>query len=454
MARSDDPSRRIALEILSRISSRDAWAEPLLASAFRGNPILDGRDRAFVTEIVYGTLRWRGRIDRVLGTYSNIPLHRIDPGLLDLLRMGVYQILFLDRVPDSAAVDESVELAKTRARNRGAAGFVNALLRRVARERGAIDYPNPDSDPVGHISTTLSHPDWIVRRLADQFDTDDARRICEANNEVPRTFVRVNTLRARREDLICALQSEGVVCGPCTFSPEGIEVMYAPIPIAETDALRKGLLYIQDEASQLISRILAPEPGGQVLDLCAAPGGKATHIAQLMEDRGLIVAVDINPRKLRSLERTTKRMGVTSVRAMAADGTGGLPFGPEPVFDAILVDAPCSGIGTLRRNPERKWRLRPEDIVGLAGLQQRLLLCAARWLKPAGVLVYSTCTLFREENDLVVEAFLAKGGFDLEGVADSLPETCRGLVDEGGMFRTYPEAHGMDGFFAARMRRR
>ena len=454
MASPLDLPRSVALDILTRVTATDAYAEPLLDAALENNRVLDRRDRAFITELVYGTLRWRGRLDWAIRSASNVPLDRIEPDVLDLMRMAAYQILFLDRVPDSAAVDESVEMVKTRSRGKRAAGFVNAILRRIAREKDRIAWPEAASDPAGYLSVILSHPDWLARRLAEDFGPEAAARLCEANLSIPIVFVRANTLKTDRDALARLLAGEGVDTKPCIYSPDGLVVIGAAKPVFRTDAFAQGLLYIQDEASQLVSRLLAPEPDAQVLEVCAAPGGKTTHLAQLMEGRGRIVAIDIHPRKLAVLAGTCGRLGIGSVLPLAADGAVALPLRDGEAFDAILVDAPCSGVGTLRRNPERKWRLDPAEIGPLARLQGRILRSAAERLKPGGVLVYSTCTLLREENEAVVEEFIEEENFELAPPPEAFPEECRGLVGEGGIMRTYPETYGMDGFFAARMRRR
>jgi len=424
---------------------------PLFDDLVMEDPLLTDLDKAFVREIVYGVLRWRGRLDWVISAYSRIKPSRMERAVISILRIGVYQLLFMDRVPPPAAVDESVELAK-RLRKKECAPFINGILRGIAEERKKVSYPDLQNDPLDHIATLYSHPRWMVRRWVDQWGVDETIALCQADNQIPPLTVRVNTLKVSREEISNRLRDERIAATPTPFSSVGL-LIKAPPPLTAWGPLQEGWLQVQDEAAQLVSMLLAPQPGERVLDLCAAPGGKTTHLAELMQDQGEIVAVDVSPTKLQLVQENCRRLGISIVKARALDATAPLPF-PPGSFDRVLVDAPCTGLGTLRRNPDGKWRDREADIPRLQKLQGTILARAATMVKREGILVYSTCTLTPEENEGVIEAFLSgQKEFLHEDASSLLPIGCEGLVDDKGYLHTLPHLHGMDGFFAARMRR-
>jgi 16S rRNA (cytosine967-C5)-methyltransferase len=447
-----DRARTKALDVLIRWEKRGSPMDPLFDEMVREDPRLTDLDKAFVREVVYGVLRWQGKLDWIISVYSRIKLHRMERAVITILRMGAYQILFMDRVPPSAAVDESVKLAKGTKKG-DAVPFVNGILRGIAEGRKEVSYPDLQTDPLGHIATLYSHPLWMVRRWVDQWGVEETISLCQGNNQIPPFTVRVNALKGGREEVITKLRNEKRGATPTTFSPVGI-VIQDPPPFHTWDLLQEGWLQVQDEAAQLVSMLLAPQPGERVLDLCAAPGGKTTHLAQLMENQGEIVAMDVSQAKLELLRENYRRLGITIVQTMTHDATTPLPF-PRASFDRILLDVPCTGFGTLRRNPDGKWRLKEADIPRLQQLQRTLLTQAATMVKKEGVLVYSTCTMTSKENEGVIEAFLSeKEEFHLEDASPSLPSGCEGLVDSTGYLRTLPHRHGMDGFFAARIIRR
>jgi 16S rRNA (cytosine967-C5)-methyltransferase len=446
-----DQARKKALEVLTRWEKRGSTMDPLFDAFVMEDPLLTELDKAFVREIVYGVLRWRGRLDWIIAAYSRIKPSRLERAILAILMMGAYQILFMDRVPPPAAVDESVKLAKG-LRKKEAAAFVNGILRGIAEGRKEIAYPDLQAHPIDYIAAFHSHPPWLVRRWVDQFGREETIALCEANNQFPPLTVRVNTLRGSREQVIQQLRDEGIETAPTPFSPNGLRIE-SPPTLASWRPLQEGWLQVQDEAAQLVSLILAPKPGEQILDICAAPGGKTTHLAQLMQDQGEICAVDVSPTKLQLVQENCQRLGISIVKARALDATRPLPFPPRS-FAGCLIDAPCSGLGTLRRHPEGKWRIKEQDIPRLQEMQGQILRQAAPLVKQGGVLVYSTCTLTQEENEGVISAFLTEHKeFSLEDATGLLPAGCEGLVDTQGCLRTFPHRHGTDGFFAARMSR-
>lgn len=442
--------RTISLEILNKIESRHAYADILLDDAFRRHSLKDA-DKGLLTELVYGVLRWEKRIDWIIGIFSSIKPVKMERDILNILRLGAYQLLFLDKVPVSAAVNESVKLAKLRGERQG--NFVNAVLRVIDRERNNITYPDLAKDPIRHISIKYSHPDWLVRRFIEELGIDGAIKLCQANNEPPPLTIRVNATAISREMLLLRLSESGYKVAFTSFPPAGL-ILKGAGDIRGIPGFAEGLFTVQDEASQLISFILDPQPGEKVLDACAAPGGKATHIAELMADKGEVVALDMKPQGIKRIEDNAKRLGVKSVKAMVFDVAMPLNFRVGE-FDRILLDAPCSGTGVLRRYPEGKWQKREEDIAELAKRQKALIENVSNYLKPCGVMVYSVCSVMKEEGVGVVVPFLERHPeFILESAAPNIGAAGAALICDRGFFRVYSHTHGMDGFFAARLKRK
>ncbi|MBU1185234.1 MAG: 16S rRNA (cytosine(967)-C(5))-methyltransferase RsmB [Proteobacteria bacterium] len=438
--------RRLAVEILNRIDEAAAYAEPLLDAALSGTAFANPHDRGLLTELVYGTLRMRGRLDWIIGQLYRGDAAALETRVRNILRTGLYQLWYTDRIPPFAAVNEAVGIA--RKTSPAASGLVNALLRTALRKKDAIAWPDMAKDPEKAISVIHSHPRWLVERWLDEFGINETIAICRANNAVPPLALRVNSLKASREQAVAALAQEGLTVEPTAFSPDGLLLASPAVNLRETASWRKGLIRIQDEASQLIALLLSPEPGENLLDLCAGTGGKTLHLAALMENRGKIMAVDHHPGKLRLLREEAVRLGVTIVETQVADALA-LPETFRGAFDSVLLDAPCSGLGTLRRNPEIRWRLAPADLIKCMQIQKRLLRSAADCVRPGGRLIYSVCTATPEENEAVIEDLLnGRTDFTLirSTAAQGIPPA---LIDDAGLFRTFPHRHGTDGFFAA-----
>ena len=443
--------RAICLDILNRIDQADRHPDRLLTDSFKRYRYLTSLDRSFLTELTYGVIRWRGKLDWVIRHFSKIPLEKIEFQSLNILRLGLYQILFLSRTPSSAAVNESVELAK-RIRGRGGASFVNAVLRSSIRQKDEIRYPGMGEDPALHLSVVESHPLWLIRRWMEEIGVEETVRFCAFNNRISSLTLRANTLKINRENLMEKLGKEGLKLLPSSYSEEGIVLQDSP-PTSELPFLKEGLYVIQDEASQLVTSILDPRPGERILDACAAPGGKTTHTAQKMENQGEIYAVDINKGKLELIEGICERLGVKIVKVLKGDAAASLSVSKEFVFDRVLADVPCSGFGTLRKNPDLKWRRGEKDIQRLSELQLSILTNLSAYVKERGILTYSTCTVFHEENEDVLEKFLeGHPGFQLDRVDEILPGKCRPFI-HNGYFKSFPPKNGMDGFFAARLRK-
>jgi len=409
----------------------------------------DDRDRALAAEITYGTLRWRAEIDHVIAWAGNRAVDVFDPEVLDLLRLSAYQLLHLNRIPHSAAVDAAVDLCKAEGKT-SAAGAVNAILRRISRSRRHLPMPGPD-DQLAYLSIALSHPRWLCERWLARMGFDTARTWAEFNNRPAPMTLRANRLKMTREHLAEMLADAGVATTPALFAADGLTVTSGN-PL-RTSLAGSGLFAVQDESSQLVAAFAGVRPGERVLDACAAPGGKTTQMAAEAGSGNGIVACDLRPRRVRLLAQTLLASGAEQVAVVCADLLAGAPFGP--VFDCVAVDAPCSGLGTLRRDPDIKWKRTEADLAGFAARQVTMLSHAAQTVATGGRLVYSTCSSEPEENDRVVLTFLdAHPGFVRDDAAPSaLSEPARACLDEAGDLRPTPHAHGLEPFYAARLRR-
>jgi 16S rRNA (cytosine967-C5)-methyltransferase len=443
------PARRAAYGALREVTSNRKDLPDALAHV-RAR-LTDARDAALAAEIATGTLRWMGALDAVIERFGRRPLARLDPEVLDILRLGAYQLLHLDRVPARAVVDDAVEL--TRGAHKGSAGaMVNALLRRIDRERDHLPLPPRPEAPgreaeLDYLSIAGSHPRWLVERWLDREGFAAAEAWVRFDNSPAPLTLRANTLVNSRDDLAGRLAATGVIVAPTRYSPEGLVVVDGN-PLG-TPLHDQGAFFVQDEASQIVALVAGARPGERVLDACASPGGKTVAMAGRMQDRGLLVAGDVRRRRMGLLERTVRLSGATSVRLARFDAER-LPFGA--VFDRVLVDAPCSGLGTLRRDPEIRWRRSPADFPALAARQRRMLERAATVVKAGGRLVYATCSSEPDENEAVVGAFLRDhDGFEVEVPGDANLDAggAASLLTPEGYLRTRPDRHGLEGFFAA-----
>lgn len=438
--------RSLAVEILNRVEDGKAFAEPLLDQYLSTDLLGDPRDRGLLTELVYGTLRMRGFVDWVLARFLQKSLTTADTGLQNILRTALYQIFFTDKIPAHAIVNEAVEMTKRAAP--GKVSLTNGVLRNVLRRKEELTFPERRQDFRNYASVRHSHPPWLIESWRRLWGEEETLALCEANNSIPPLTLRVNRLQTSRERVIAELQREGISAGETAYSPDGLVVREAGGPLRDTAPYREGCFQVQDEASQMIGRLVNPAAGETVLDVCAGMGGKATHLAEIMENRGRIIAVDIRKDKVRQLQALAERLGVGIIEPVTADATVDLAMLAHNSCHRVLVDVPCSGLGTLRRCPEIKWRLTPEALGGNTRLQAKLLNGAGNYVMPGGRLIYSTCSIMPEENEDIVSSFLAAHPeFHLTypaGIASS-------LLDERGYFRTFPHRHGTDGFFGAVM---
>jgi 16S rRNA (cytosine967-C5)-methyltransferase len=438
-----DNPREAALQILHAVETRGAFGDRMLDGA-HARAKWDDRDQALLHELVKGGLRWRGRVDYVLDPFVHVGFDKLQPWIRNVLRLGAYQILFLDRVPEHAAVDESVKLAHKYG-HPGLAGLVNSVLRRLIDEKASIVIP--EGDDVASLSAWGSHPEWIVERWLERFGVEATRALLQADNRPVPVGLRVNTTKGTREQLIERLAAEGVKARPAEMSPDLVWVETHQSP-GRLKAFREGWCTAQDESESLVARLVGPRQHERLLDLCAAPGGKCTHLAELMGDEGEVWAMERDAARVTSVEQTIARLGIHSIHVVHGDGRN-YAF-PMP-FDRVLVDAPCSGLGVLGRRADARWRKGPEILREMPPIQLDLLNAAGRRLRPGGVLVYSVCSFEPEETVVVVERFLrANPSFVLEAAAGLLPDE---VVTEDGFMLVLPHVHGCDGAFAARLRK-
>ncbi len=436
-------AREIALNVLTQYPGRtkpDSLLEEMLAAH---DP--DRRERALATHLVSGTIKWRNLIDYIIRHLSRKG-RVVSPPVLNILRLSLYQLVFLDKVPAYGATSEGVNLAKKYG-DRYQAGYVNAILRRYLREKDSIPFPELGRDPVKHISVVYSHPAWLVRRWLKRFDAEEVVRLADANNRIPAIGLRVNRLKATLEEVGDSLCEEGAeILVRRSLGSDHVYVRgISPVEASQTHC--RGLVQVQDAASTLVGRVVGPAAGSSVVDLCSAPGGKATHLYEIMEGKGVLAANDVSLERLFDVRRNARRLGHDGMLYAVSDGR-------EPAFgdvDFLLVDAPCTGLGVLARRWDLRWTKREQDIARMAAFQKDLLDAAIGIVKHGGIVVYSTCSIEPEENEQVVEAVMAgRGDLKPADISRIVPPE---VVYKDGMMQTLPHVHGVDGMFAARLER-
>jgi 16S rRNA (cytosine967-C5)-methyltransferase len=434
--------RGTAVKILNRVERTDSYLDKVLDAELRLGELSDP-DKGLLTELVHGVLRWQNKLDWVLNGFSHGNFAKSEINVKNTLRVALYQILFLDRVPHSAAVNEGVEFIK-RIRGDKPAGLVNAVLRNIIRNIDGIRYPDPGEDEVQYLAVFLSHPHWMVKRWLPRYGRAETEQLMLANNERPGMALRINRLKIDPADFKRRLDENHIVYSASRYMGHFVRVKTLT-GIGQMDLFRNGLFTIQDESAALPCQLLDPHPGQRVIDLCAAPGGKTTNIAEMMKNEGEIIALDKYEAKLNLLLSACERLGLRIVRLRAADAT---QFDDLPA-DRVLLDAPCSGLGTLAKKPDIKWKRDLSDITKLNITQRALLENGARLVKPGGALVYSTCTIEPEENEGMVGQFLAQHPEFHVDPADRFVH--KDLVTPQGYAATFPHRHFMDGAFAARL---
>ena len=438
-------ARLLALRVIDSVFSNGAYSNIALNKAFSANKISD-LDRRFVTELVYGCIKAKGTLDWILEQNVSRSLNKISPVILNILRLGVFQIYFLERIPASAACNEAVNLAK-KFGHIGTVKFVNAVLRNCVRNKEKMVYPSLEENKILHLALKLQHPEWLVRRWISDYGLEETEKLCGFNNQAPPLTLRVNTLVITRDELLKKLAEDDFTVRPSEWSKDGIVCDKLP----SLELLFKKYnkcFYVQDESSMLVAGILEPKPGQRVIDVCSAPGGKTTHLAQLMENKGEIIATDIHPHKIGLIKENAERLGIEIIKTEIKDASDNEEAWNESA-DCVLVDAPCSGLGVLRRRAEARWTKTEIGLKEFPKLQLAILNNAARYLKQGGRLVYSTCTLESAENFGVVQAFLELNKqYELAGFAH--PKTGEIIKD----LQVLPQNDGMDGFYICALKRK
>ena len=438
-------AREAAMLALNACQRQGGWSDGALKKQLAAAE-LSGRDAALATQLCFGVLQNQMLLDFYLSKFSNIPLKRMEGKVVQTLRLGAYQMLFLTRIPHSAAVNSAVTLVKTHCKNPRAAGMVNGILRSM--ERSLQNMPViPQGDPVAYLSTLYSHPEWLVKEFILSLGEEETAQLLAADNSQPPTAVMVNTTRTTAEELKTMLEDDHVEAEPHPWL-ENCLLLHRTGDLERLEAFQQGLFYVQDPASRLAVLAAGAKPGMKVLDCCAAPGGKSFAAAIAMENQGEIVSCDLHPHKKKLIQAGADRLGLTIISPKTADGK---VFRPEweNAFDLVLVDAPCSGLGVIRKKPDIRYK-DPAPLSDLPAVQLDILRNAARYVKPGGTLMYSTCTLLYRENGEVVETFLAENN-SYKAEAFPLPGPV-GLV-QGGSVTLWPHRHGTDGFFISKMRR-
>jgi len=447
-------ARELAVRVLTDIEEKQAYSNLELKHAL-DQTRLSRRDTALATELVYGTLSRLNTLDWMLGKFVTQPPVKLEGWVRNLLRISFYQLSYLDRIPERAAVHEAVEIAKAWG-HKGIAGMVNGVLRNRLRQPEKVEIPT-DLPPVKRIALAHSHPEWMVEEWMKLYGEAEAESMCAANNLPPVVSLRANTLRVTRDELIAQIEKQktDAEVEPSRVAPEGVIVSDIG-NIAELPAYASGSCTVQDESSMLVGRALAPKSGMKVLDVCAAPGGKTTHIAELMGNKGEITALDLHPHKISLIEANAFRLGISIIESRQGDARNADKLFSKQKFDRILVDAPCTGLGVIRRKPDIKWHKWQEDISAISEIQYEILCAAAELAAPGGKIVYSTCTVQPEENEQLVRRFIAEHPvWELDGtLAQDMPETIRekyGTLTEGYM-QILPHHFGTDGFFISRLK--
>lgn len=443
----------MALSVLNRLQDENKTLDTIMEEAYASDVLHDKREKALLQALVFGVLRWQGRLDWIIAQFSKSPLQRIEPEILNILRLGLFQIIYLSKIPVSAAVNTSVEMAKSTA-PLWVVKFVNGVLRNAVRKHETLEFPDLHTDPVTALSATKSFPRWLILRWLKRYGLEETEQLCDAINKIPPLTIRTNTIKATREELIKSLETGVEQPQPTRFSPDGITFSHPGVAIPDLPSFRQGWFQVQDEAAQLVTLMLNPQAEDTVLDACAGLGGKTGHIAQLMKNRGRIVAMDNDSHKLERLKAEMQRLGVENTTVRCHDLTRPISDEYHALFDRILVDAPCSGLGVLRRNPDIKWRLSKKNFRNYQKRQIQFMDHLAPCIKPSGIIVYSVCSTESEENEDVINAFLTTHSkFIIDKELAYLPSQIHSLVNEKGYMKTQPHAHHMDGFFAVVFKR-
>ena len=443
-------AREVAANCLMEIEKDGAFSNIALKKALKANGAMDEKNRAFVTEIVNGTLRNIIFIDHVINEFSSVKTDKLKPWILAVLRISVYQIMFMN-VPESAAINEAVKLVKEKGMGR-LSGFVNAVLRSIQRDGDNVNMPDKETSFAEYVSIKYSHPLWLVKMWISYYGKEFTEKLCLADTAPAPVSITVNTLKTDRESLIKTLEKEGMEVRKAKYSPNTLYISKTG-NLAKSRAFAKGLFYVQDESSNIAAQILAPKKGEIVLDCCSAPGGKSMAMAMLMENKGKIVSRDVYDHKLDLIDEAAGRLGVSIIETQLKDASSKYEEDTEK-FDKVLIDAPCSGFGLMRKKADIRLKKDGNDIDSLLALQKQILEASCGYVKKGGYLLYSTCTLSRKENAGNVKWLCQNFDFEPVDITDVLPDGMECETAKDGYIELYPNVHGTDGFFIAKMRRK
>ena len=440
--------REQIVDLLIEVEREQSYAQLSLKNALED---LDVRDRALATEIFYGTLKYQIQLDYWLNQYSKTPVKKMKPLIRNLLRMSIYQMIYLDKIPVSAVINEAVKIAKKR-KFQGLSGFVNGLLRNIEREKEKLSFPNREKSLSYALSVQYAIPEWIIAMWLEQYNKEEVEDICNALNKRAEVCGRCNTLKGDKEALLATLKAEGVEVESGRLLDEAFYVKKLD-RLQNLASFKVGAWTVQDESAMLVAHVVNPEKGDTVLDMCSAPGGKSVHMAALMENKGHIISCDIHPHKLELIAKNAKRLGASIIEPTLQDGTK-LNENFVGKFDKVLLDAPCSGLGIMKRKPDIRHNKTKEDLEDIASIQRAIVKNAVAYLKPNGRLVYSTCTISYEENEKMAYEIARQYGLELENIVDTIPESLRAAVKDQGMIQILPQMADTDGFFIASFRKR
>ncbi|MCK5541561.1 MAG: 16S rRNA (cytosine(967)-C(5))-methyltransferase RsmB [Desulfobacterales bacterium] len=449
-------SRHMALTILVYSETNKVVLDESLLKFSQNLGKLSKKDRALANSIIFGTLRFKAKLDWIITPFSNKKIKELDAIVIWAIRIALFQIMFMDKIPVSAAVNTAVNIVKAEA-GKGAANFSNAVLRKVSKQYSKVKLPDKIKDPALFLSVDKSLPLWLAKKWIKQYGFEECLKIGDAINSVPLITIRTNTLKTDRESLFKEIENDVKNACFTKYAKDGISFTNPSQPIHESISFKKGLFQVQDEAAQITTILLDPKPFDTILDACAGNGGKTAHTAQLMLNKGRIVATDTSGKRIANLEKEIKRLSLTIVETKQINilKLDNKSFGQDldKGFDKVLVDAPCTGLGVLKRNPDGKWNKTPKDIKRLAAKQKRLLSSAAQFVKPGGILLFSVCSSELEENEYVIQDFLKLNN---EFKIDKNLKNQTSLLDSSfftdqGFFKSFPHALFMDGFFVARL---
>jgi len=441
--------RNLALSILNSLDNRPGFSDGYFENIFKKNLFLSKQDRAFIIHLVQGVLRWKLRLDWVLRQSVQFSFNKIEPNILNILRISLYQIFFMDHVPESAAVNEAVKQAKLSGKSH-ISSFVNGILRNICRQKNNIAFPGSGMDKADYLSVYYSYPKWLVNKWTRELGQNSVEGLLSAGNVIPKLTIRVNSIKTDRPSLIQRLKEEGLNAVPTRYSPEGLIIEGLKGPVTSLISFKRGLFQVQGEAAQICAHFISPREGEKLLDICSGLGGKSTHLAELSKDKAFILALDISHSKALSLLINSHRLGLQRIYPLVADASRELSSLINSTFDKIIVDAPCSVLGTISRHPDAKWSKQENDIMRLSILQKKILNNASALLRKGGRMIYITCTISREENEDVVFGFLEQNkDMELENLKNYIPEWGFDLINDRGLYKVFPHIHDMDGFFAA-----